>query len=284
MGEIDAGHGPVVTVGIQKGGTGKTATTVNLAGAFAGLGYRVGVMDFDYQRNTTDHLLDVADQQGATVGDVLQAAAAPEDCVATAAATDRIVVMRGPTYDQYVSVSEQFTKVKHRSAFLRDARRLVGAIVPQGVDIVLVDSHPDLGLWLQMALAISDGLLVPVKPEYEAVKGMNEIVAAYRESKRAVNPDLELLGILVTDMDQRLVLHKTMLRRVRKEYGDLVLDPVIFFRAAIKEGSTYKKPMEFLPGAGAGELSAKEMYRQLAGTVARRLGVAREVGLVQSNA
>jgi len=252
---------------------GKTTVTVNLAGALAGEGYRVAVVDFDMQRNATRHLLDPKDMEGATLAEVLRDEVEIGACVALARCSDKIQVLRGPREEQAVQWQDMFSRVpsKKRYRFLRQAKDMVLRTIPEDVDVVLIDSPPNLGLWLQLALAASDRLLIPTHPKKEAVEGLRSIMAKQAQVKRHVNPDLEVLGIVINQLHPRKSMQGEFVRRIRKTYKDLVLDPPIYDRVAIEEGSPHHTPMEFYPGARIGPRPAQDMYRELGRSFIARL-------------
>ncbi len=219
----------VVTVFNQKGGIGKTTTTVNLAVALAALGHRVALIDLDSQSNATSSLgVAAAPASGAyrllTTTDGLGAAMVPTPfpgvwlCAAT---------------DELVGVDIELAMTEHPQTVLRDRIREA----PPDVDFVLIDCPPALGMLPVNALVASDLAILPVSPEPLAREGLLKAWRHIHRIRANLNQSLHIFGVLLTMVD-KLHVHREFAATVRAEFGGRVLpvviprDPVILAAAA----------------------------------------------------
>lgn len=257
---------PRVAIGNNKGGAGKTASTVNLAAALAEAGRRVLVVDMDPQANASRRLgvrFDPANPL-LTVSEVIEAGLRDTGTLAEAITTidwpepyrDRIDLVPA-RFDLENRVSE--AGVLGAVARLRNA--LAGA--DDGYDITLIDCPPSLGHLTQLGLAAATHALTTVQPEYDAVEGairFADFVATRATDLGA--PGLRLVGVLVGQVRSRLGAHAYQLDGLPELFDGLVWSPVVPDRAAIKEAGDGSVPLARLGTVPA--VAMAEVYRELA--------------------
>jgi chromosome partitioning protein len=254
---------------MQKGGVGKTTLTTNLGAALTGgLGLRVLVIDFDGQRNATMGLLDpVRASAGPTIESVLRetvplSAAIQSTHFTARAALDVVPGTRGliawePEIRDWNSAALQFRDV------LRHGARALE------YDLVLIDTPPAGGLWLQTALTVADGYLIVAQCERYSAEGV-QLIQDTAERIRAdarLNPDLVLDGFVVNAVKSRRANPHAFIDAYRSAFGDAFLDPPIPDLAGISDAAMTGIPVEF----GARWSKEAKVFRQLAERLNDRL-------------
>lgn len=214
----------------QKGGVGKTTTTINLGAALAKLGKRVLLIDLDPQRNLSDTLGYEADNTPSTVNELLYFTAYNMPL----SLSSFIRHHDGENLD-YIPATPALSSAPTLLATVADGARVLSrglaalsmSTGADGYDYCLLDCKPSLDLLTINALAAADGLLVPVEPEEYAVAGISDLLSTVSQVQRSYNPSLELLGVLLTRCDRR----RSSVSRTRDDLiaalGDKVLDTMI---------------------------------------------------------
>ena len=204
----------VIAIANQKGGVGKTTTSINLGGALAELGYRVLCVDMDPQANLTVGLGIIALRRTAVHGrrSLRGSSAARGDRAADA---DARPVVAPSTLELASTEVELFTAIG-REMVLRDA---LEGWPETTYDVIIIDCPPTLGLLTINALVASSRVIIPVQTQYYAIKGLTALIKVINTIKLKLNHDLEILGLLATFFDGRTVLAREMLENLR-ELGD----------------------------------------------------------------
>jgi chromosome partitioning protein len=245
----------------QKGGVGKTTTTVNLAAGLARIGRRVLVVDLDPQGNAT--MGSGVDKRAldASVYDVLLGS------VSVAEARRR---SDHGGYD-IVGANRELAGAEVELVDLeRRERRLRGALdtVRADYDFVLIDCPPSLSLLTLNGLVAAHGVIVPMQCEYFALEGLSDLVNTIRQVHANLNPDLQLIGLLRVMFDPRITLQQQVSEQLKAHFGDKVFDTVIPRNVRLAEAPSYGQPgVVFDPsakGAQAFMEFAREMDRRLA--------------------
>ncbi|HEX6350119.1 MAG TPA: ParA family protein [Candidatus Dormibacteraeota bacterium] len=249
----------VVAVVNQKGGVGKTTTTINLAAAMAELGRQVLVIDLDPQANTTSGLGLDARRRRLTVYHLLSGEAAVDD-VAMPCQVDGLYVV--PSQLDLAGAEIELASQDNREGRLRAALTDLAG----GYGHVLIDCPPSLGLLTLNALAAADEMLIPLQCEYFALEGLGHLLYTHQLVQAGLNPRLEVGGILLTQFDGRTTLAWDVVQEVRRVYGDKVFRTLIPRNVRVSEAPSHGIPITIYDPACRGALA----YRQLAEEVLSR--------------
>ncbi|HEY8178915.1 MAG TPA: AAA family ATPase, partial [Candidatus Limnocylindria bacterium] len=201
----------VISIANQKGGVGKTTTSINLGGALAELGYRVLCVDMDPQANLTVGLGISLSEVQVSMSDVLSEDRVPFDEIVRAAEMPGLSV--APATLELASTEVELFTAIGREMVLRDA--LAGWTQRQ-FDVIIIDCPPTLGLLTINALVASSRVIIPVQTQYYAIKGLTALIKVINTIKLKLNHDLEILGLLATFFDGRTVLAREMLANLRE--------------------------------------------------------------------
>jgi chromosome partitioning protein len=258
----------VFVVANQKGGVGKTTSTVNIGAALAQLGQRVLIIDLDPQGNAST-ALSVEHHQGvASTYDVLVGGMTLSEALQPCAEDPALFVVPA-TIDlagaeiELVSVVAREGRLK--KAIAADPR--IGAAAQAGeerYDYVLIDCPPSLGLLTLNALVAADEMMIPIQAEYYALEGLSQLLNTVGLVKADLNPGLTISTILVTMYDARTRLASGVADEVREHFGDQVLRTTIPRSVRVSEAPSYGQTvMAYDPGS-SGALSYLEAAREIA--------------------
>jgi chromosome partitioning protein len=250
----------VLTVANQKGGVGKTTSTVNLAAALAQHGLRVVVVDLDPQGNASTAFN--VDHQAAvpSVYEVLIGEAALNDIVVPVAGIPNLWC--APATIDLAGAEIELVSMVARESRLRRALETVA----HSVDYVLIDCPPSLGLLTLNAMVAAGEVLIPIQCEFYALEGLSQLLSNIALVRNHLNPDLHVSTILLTMYDARTRLADQVAAEVREHFANLVLEPVIPRSVRISEAPGFGQTvMTFDPtsrGARAYEAAAYELAQR----------------------
>lgn len=261
---------------MQKGGVGKTTLTTNLAAAMAGgLGLRVLVLDFDAQRNATVGLLGAAPENGATIESVLRETATLVEAVVPTAFTSRAALYIVPGTRGLTAWEPEIRDWNSAALRFREVLRGGLGARPEGeirdFDVVLMDTPPAGGLWLQTALTAADGYIVVAQCERYSAEGVQMIQETARRIRddAHLNPDLALDGFVVNAVKVRRANPHAFLDAYRAAFPDTFLEPPIPDLSGISDAATTGVPVEF----AARWSKEARVFRQLADSLNDRLAL-----------
>jgi chromosome partitioning protein len=259
MGTVQRGsarEARVVAVANQKGGVGKTTTTINLATALAAAQNRVLVLDFDPQGNASTGLgvENVNRQVNAyhvVIGEATLAEATLDTVVPGLSVVSSGVDLSGAEIE-LVEFDDRLFRLK---------KAMTGCL--DGYDYVLIDCPPSLGLLTVNALNAADAVLVPLQCEFFALEGLSHLVRTIEQIKKTHNPGLEIQGIVLTMYDSRNSLSDAVAADVREFFGDIVYKTVIPRNVRVSEAPSHGKPVLLYDIRCAGSQAYIDLAREV---------------------
>lgn len=257
-----AANGKVVCVVNQKGGVGKTTTTVSVAAALAARGVTVLVVDLDPQGNATTGLGQRVEDGQMSIYDVLVDQVAV-DHIAVPTQIDGLDLV--PSSLELAGAEVELVPALSREHRLRHALDTVR----DRYNLVLIDCPPSLGLLTINALVAADEVLVPIQCEYYALEGLGQLLRTVRLVSESLHRDLEVGGVVLTMFDGRTNLAEQVVREVREHFGDRAYQTVIPRTVRLSEAPSFGQPITVFDPDSRGAVE----YVKLAEEVAQRLGL-----------
>lgn len=250
----------VLAVTNQKGGVGKTTTAINLAAALARHGLSTLLIDLDPQAHSTISYVDPESVDGSVFEGLVDPGVGFADV---------IVTTRIPGLDLIPS-RISLSKLESKLAGEFDAHyRLRDKLSPvqQNYRFVIIDTPPTLGLLTINALVASTHVLIPIQSSYLAMEGTDDLLDTVQRVRERVNPDLDILGVLITMHDRRTVLGRDVVEQVRSVFGAKVFDTVISRNVRLEESPAYRESIF----SHAPESLGAAQYAQLGEEVLQRV-------------
>ncbi len=246
----------ILAVANQKGGVGKTTTTVNLATALAACQMKVLIVDMDPQGNASTGLGIAADKRDKGVYDALFDPAEMDHCVVETAVPGMFII---PSGVELSGAEIELIDQTQREFRLKKALERVSG----DFDYVLIDCPPALGLLTLNALVAADSLLVPLQAEFYALEGLSHLLRTIERIRRALNPGLDLQGVVLTMFDRRNNLCQMVAADVRQHLGKLVYDTVIPRNVRVSEAPSHGIPVLIYDIRCAGARAYMNLAREI---------------------
>jgi chromosome partitioning protein len=250
----------VIAIANQKGGVGKTTTAINLAAAIARKKKRTLLIDLDPQANSSltfipleevlHSVYDVLSNSHLSLGEIVR----PTKCANLCLAPSKIALAK-----LEANLVGQFDAPFRLKDALASSRK--------DFDVVVIDTPPTLGIMTVNALVAASYLLVPIQSSYYALEGTDDLLETLERVRARPNPDLQLLGVLVTMFDKRTNLARDIHKQVRQVFGDKVFKTVISKNIRLEESPAYRETIfSYAPDS-----SGAEEYERLAREVLQRV-------------
>jgi chromosome partitioning protein len=249
----------ILAVTNQKGGVGKTTTSINLAAALARKGHKTLLVDLDPQGHSTLSFLDPAEVDR-SIYDVLVEPDA--DLTGIVRATDDPNLHIAPARISLAKLEGKLLGEFDGHYRLRDKIQPLAS----EYEFIVIDTPPTLGLLTVSALVVATHLLVPIQSSYLSLEGTDDLLETVERIRAYVNPGLELLGVLITLHDHRTILGRDVVEQVRSVFGDKVFETMITKSVRLEESPAYKESIF----SHAPESSGAKQYAQLGEEVMQR--------------
>ena len=249
----------IIAIANQKGGVGKTTTTINLGAALAEKGLKILVVDLDPQGNSSTGLGIEPDDRQYTTYELLLDDVALEDAILP---TDQENLHLIPATVDLSSADIELVSNEKRSFLLHDALRQT-EIDQFGFDYVLIDCPPSLNLLTVNAMVAAHSVLVPLQSEFFALEGLSQLMLTVREIRQSANPDLRIEGVLLTMYDARNNLSRQVEDDARDNLGDLVFSTVIPRNVRVSEAPSYAMSVLSYDSQSKGAAAYRELADEL---------------------
>lgn len=248
----------ILAVANQKGGVGKTTTTVNLAAQLATKGLRVLLVDLDPQGNATSSLGIDKQQLTQTLYDVMVLGTDLASIVLEANNENLYLL---PADSRLAQAEIDLVRMEHRE------QQLKNALASADVDVVLIDCPPALGLLTVNAFTACDGVIIPVQAEYFALEGLSQLLKTIQSVRSGLNTRIEIFGVVLTMYTKRTVLSEQVKQEVETHFGSKVFATVIPRNIRLAEAPSYGKTIfehdKWSKGARAYKALAKEVMQRV---------------------
>jgi chromosome partitioning protein len=246
----------VVAVANQKGGVGKTTTTVNLAASLALEGKKILLVDVDPQGNSTTGLGIDRGTLPASLYDVIAGTRFIEEVVCQTELPELAIV---PATKDLVGAEIELVSAERREYRLKEALEPIR----RRYDYVLLDCPPSLGLLTLNALTAADSLLIPIQSEYYALEGLSALLETLHLVQRGLNPNLHLEGIIITMFDSRNRLSHQVMEEIRAHFPDKLYGTIIRRNVRLSESPSYGKPVCLYDGNSTGAQDYRDLAKEL---------------------
>jgi chromosome partitioning protein len=251
----------IFCVANQKGGVGKTTTTVNLAAGLAQVGQRVLVVDLDPQGNATmGSGIDKRALETSVYDVLLESSTIAEARLASPKGGYHVLGANR----ELAGAEVELVPLERREKRLRQALQAVQA----EHDFVLIDCPPSLSLLTLNGLCAAHGVIVPMQCEYFALEGLSDLVNTIKQVHANLNPELQVIGLLRVMYDPRITLQQQVSEQLKSHFGSKVFDTVIPRNVRLAEAPSYGQPGVVFDPASKGAIAFVEFARE----VVRRLG------------
>ena len=248
--------GKIIALANQKGGVGKTTTTINLGASLAALDKKVLIVDADPQENASSGLgIDIRKIENSVYECFVNKVDPKLAIVGTE--VENLFIM--PSHIDLVGAEIEMLSFENREKVFKE----VLSSIKDDYDYLLIDCSPSLGLITVNALTAADSVIIPVQCEYFALEGISKLLNTIKIIKSKLNPDLEIEGFLLTMYDARLRLANQIYDEVKKHFNELVFTTVILRNIKLSEAPSYGQPVLLYDPESKGALNHMQLAEEL---------------------
>ena len=224
--------GKIIAIANQKGGVGKTTTSINLAASLGVLEKKVLLIDADPQANATSGMGIQMDTIEICTYQVLELTCDAKDAIIPTTSPNVDII---PAHIDLVAIEIELVDKEDREYMLKKALK----DIKNDYDYILIDCAPSLGLTTLNALVAADSVMIPIQCEYFALEGLGKLLNTIKSVQKIHNPQLDIEGLLLTMFDSRLRLSNQVVDEVRKHFSSMVFDTIIKRNTRLGEAPSY---------------------------------------------
>jgi len=248
--------GKIIAIANQKGGVGKTTTSINLAAALAVLEFKTLLVDADPQANATSGVGLDPKKIKTSIYECIIDSIEPKDTIITTETPNLDLL---PAHIDLVGAEIEMINLPNREKMMKAAL----AKIKDNYDFIIVDCSPSLGLITLNALTAADSVVIPIQCEYFALEGLGKLLQTIKIVQERLNPELDIEGILLTMYDGRLNLCNQVVEEVKAHFQNIVFDTIVHRNIKLSEAPSFGKTIIMHDAASRGSLNYLHMAREI---------------------